>query len=319
VNEGGPAPERGSAIPGGESISYRAARRADLEAAVALMIRCDLLESGQAGTSLEDVQYEWGLLEPDRDIRLAFDRGQLVGYAAVFPWADRRRYDIHVDPSWRETELPQGLLHWCDERSGGEPESGRERVDTVAYVSHVDWQGAQALQDAGFEARRNHINLEMVLNDSMKAPQWPADVSVREFVVGSDDREVYELIQSSFDRPDRERQPYESWREFMMREGLLDPSLWFLAATRRETVGACLCFEYPGEGWVRQLGVAKEWRNRGIGGALLRHAFQVFWRRGFARVGLSVASDNPDAAQFYERLGMRSVRQYVEYVRPARH
>jgi ribosomal protein S18 acetylase RimI-like enzyme len=80
-------------------------------------------------------------------------------------------------------------------------------------------------------------------------------------------------------------------------------------------VGACLCFQYPEEGWVRQLGVSPEWQGRGIGEALLRHAFLAFWRRGYTNVGLSVASDNPKARGFYERQGMRCLRQYVEYVR----
>jgi mycothiol synthase len=309
-----PAPD----VPAGgdEAPTYRPARPADIESAVAFLIRCDLLESGEAGTSLEDLQYEWGQLQPDRDVRLTFDRGQMVGYAAVFPWASRERYDIHVDPSWRESDVPRTLFAWCEGIPKTTRDSAAAGLGTIAYVSHVDWQGAQVLEEAGFRAERTHFNLQTQLDSNVKAPAWPAGTTVREFFPEKDDREVYELIQAAFDRTGREGQPYESWRAFMMREDILDPSLWFLAESRNELVGACLCFQYPGEGWVRQLAVGKDWRNRGIGGALLRHAFQAFWRRGFLRVGLSVASDNPRAGQFYEGLGMRCIRQYVEYVRP---
>jgi GNAT superfamily N-acetyltransferase len=254
-------------------------------------------------------------MHPEQDVRLAFVRSQMVGYAAVFPWTGRRRYDIRVDPSWRESEIPRSLFTWCEAPAVSRGAAEVTEAGTVAFVSHVDWQGAGILEEAGFAAERTHFNLQVLLDGETKLPEWPAGIVVREFMPGKDDRTVYELIQASFDRPGRDAQPYESWRAFMMREDVLDPSLWFLAESRDGLVGACLCFQYPGEGWVRQIGVAKDHRNQGIGGALLRHAFQAFWRRGFLRVGLSVASDNPQAGQFYERLGMRCVRQYIEYVR----
>jgi ribosomal protein S18 acetylase RimI-like enzyme len=91
--------------------------------------------------------------------------------------------------------------------------------------------------------------------------------------------------------------------------------LWFLATNGDAIVGACLCFAYPSTGWVRQLGVGKEWQRKGIGSALLRHAFGAFKARGFDRVGLSVESKRPDAFTFYQRVGMKPIRQYDEFVK----
>jgi ribosomal protein S18 acetylase RimI-like enzyme len=59
--------------------------------------------------------------------------------------------------------------------------------------------------------------------------------------------------------------------------------------------------------------VAEGWRHRGIGTALLHHAFGVFQERGYDRAGLTTDSENPYAYAFYQRLGMRRVRQYDEY------
>ena len=78
-------------------------------------------------------------------------------------------------------------------------------------------------------------------------------------------------------------------------------------------VGACLCFIYEPAGWVRQLGVAEGWRRRGLGTALLRHAFREFWSRGLDHVGLGVAADNERAVHTYEAAGMRRLQQYDEY------
>ena len=102
----------------------------------------------------------------------------------------------------------------------------------------------------------------------------------------------------------------------MTRADIFDPSLWFLAFEGDAMVGACLCFEYPVEGWVRQLGVLPSWRGKGLGSALLRQAFYSFRKRGFDKVGLTVDAQNENAYLFYQRLGMRRVRQYEQHEKP---
>ena len=66
------------------------------------------------------------------------------------------------------------------------------------------------------------------------------------------------------------------------------PGLWFLAEADGKLVGAVLCPNYEDEGWIRQLAVARDWRRRGLGTALLRQALGEFHRRGRNRVGLVV-------------------------------
>jgi ribosomal protein S18 acetylase RimI-like enzyme len=67
---------------------------------------------------------------------------------------------------------------------------------------------------------------------------------------------------------------------------------------------------------VYDLGVGRAWRGRGIGEALLRHAFGVFHTRGFRLVGLGVDSQNlTGATRLYERAGMRIERQYDVYAK----
>ena len=101
----------------------------------------------------------------------------------------------------------------------------------------------------------------------------------------------------------------------MLRPEIFKPDLWFLAMDGEEIAGACLCFPYDTDGWVRQLGVAPRWRRRGLGSALLRHTFIEFQNRGFERVGLAVEGDNLKAFAVYERVGMKPLRQYDEYMK----
>ena len=132
-------------------------------------------------------------------------------------------------------------------------------------------------------------------------------MSVRTAVPEQDGGALYRLIEAAFAWPGRAERTYEEWQKLMMGADILDPDLWFLAVAGEAIVGACLSFAYPELGWVRQLAVDEAWRRKGLGTALLHHAFGVFRARGYARGGLAVDSENPDAYAFYQRVGMRRV------------
>jgi ribosomal protein S18 acetylase RimI-like enzyme len=62
---------------------------------------------------------------------------------------------------------------------------------------------------------------------------------------------------------------------------------------------------------VNELGVRNPWRRRGLGLALLRHAFAELGRLGADRVGLGVDAENVTGAlRLYERAGMHVTRRY---------
>ena len=67
-------------------------------------------------------------------------------------------------------------------------------------------------------------------------------------------------------------------------------------------------------GWVGALGVRKKWRKRGLGLALLHHAFGEFHRRGETKVALGVDAQNPTGAtRLYERAGMHVAYEAVAF------
>ena len=53
-----------------------------------------------------------------------------------------------------------------------------------------------------------------------------------------------------------------------------------------------------------------------MGTALLLHAVGEFRQRGLDQVDLTVESLNLGAYAFYQRVGMKRVRQYDEYAKP---
>ena len=139
--------------------------------------------------------------------------------------------------------------------------------------------------------------------------------AVRTAIAGQDEPAIHALVEAAFARPGRTPTTLDEWKGWMVHVNLFDPELWFLAVAGEALVGVCLAFAYPSEGWVRQLAVDEGWRRKGLGRALLQHAFGVFRERGYEQAGLAVDGENLDAQAFYRRVGMHCVRQHDEYVR----
>ena len=85
-----------------------------------------------------------------------------------------------------------------------------------------------------------------------------------------------------------------------------------------ETIGYALCairdHETKDYGHVNGLGVLRPYRRRGIGLALLHHAFGEYYRRGKRGVSLGVDAENlTGALSLYQRAGMHVHRQFDLY------
>jgi ribosomal protein S18 acetylase RimI-like enzyme len=69
-------------------------------------------------------------------------------------------------------------------------------------------------------------------------------------------------------------------------------------------------------GWVKALAVLRPYRRRGVGAALLRHAFAIYAAKGRAEAGLGVDMANPtSAARLYRAVGMHPLYEANIYQR----
>jgi ribosomal protein S18 acetylase RimI-like enzyme len=117
---------------------------------------------------------------------------------------------------------------------------------------------------------------------------------------------------------------FRNWLENS--EQMADPSLWYLATNGDQAIGLALCAVYDSEdrkyGHVNSLGVLRPYRKRGIGLALLHHAFGEYYRRGYKGVTLGVDAENlTGALRLYKAAGMHVHRQFDLYekeLRPGR-
>lgn len=324
---------QGDVAPGG--IELRAPRRDDLAAVVALMRACDVVEFGRPDTDDADVLAEWDgtgfVLE--EDARVAFERTggwtpaagaitnasddpreRMVGYAHTF----EKYCEVHVHPERNGRGVGTALRLFTETRALGQAvaEAAVPTRDSVAgETAEVKiWQAPRRantaahrlLEAAGYTPAHTYAQMEIELPAIVPRPRWPDGIDVRTFEPGRDEAACHALQNLAWSEyATYEPVSFQRWAD-LTREPDFDPGLWFLAKEAGWLVGICLCRRYERLAWVVSLGVHPEHRGRGLGEALLRHAFARLRARGVNTVGLSVsARTTPSAWRLYERVGMR--------------
>jgi mycothiol synthase len=221
-----------------------------------------------------------------------------------------------------ETHLGVGIgrcLHgWILERArtavGMAPDDAR--VVLLQNTFDGDAAANAFLEAAGYTQTRHYWRMSIDLDtDDPPSPVWPAGIVVCTFDPESDleagvratrdaFRDHYGFVAGSIEGD------IDRTRHWIEGDPDVDPSLWFLARDGDEIAGLCLCAPSaagePHVGYVQTLGVRPPWRRRGLGRALLLHAFGEFRRRGADGVALHVDSQSlTGATRLYESVGMR--------------
>ena len=235
---------------------------------------------------------------------------------------------LRVRPDLAATPLTDALLAWVARRAPENlplaPDGARVAMNTdVASVNHGV---IEALERNGWHRDRTGWTMEIDLLAAAPIPEpaWPDGISVRTTDLDADARAVHATVEDAFsDHYGFVRQPFEEWFHFRTRFFEPEPDLWFLAMDGDEIVATALCSSRrpaePDLGWVSTLGVRRAWRRRGLGLALLQHAFRALAERGVPRAGLGVdAQSLTGATALYEKAGMRVVREGYEYERVVR-
>ena len=255
--------------------------------------------------SEETMRLEWSAsyIDVDRDARIEDDAYVLVETID----ADRVWLNVHGRPS-------TGLLDWADAQA----------AERAPKVQSGAWSTDVALLDVlggrGFRQARTSHRMLLDLGEPTDAPQWPKRIAVRTFEPG-DEKTFYDVHQESFrDTWEPIEDTYEEWEHWFLEPSALVTDLWFLAHEDGEPAGVAICHPHktrPECGWVRVLGVRRPWRKKGLGRALLLHAFSEFRRRGLTAAGLGVDAESETGAQrLYESVGMRTAARFDILERP---
>ena len=307
----------------------------DTRAAHDLAIACSIAETGTVGVTLEEIRASLAqaTMDAGADALAIFTaEGHLVARAIAYKRGSAQFWiwtEIH--PAHRDRGLDGYLLRWAEAQIGGWVRAVPPdlRVAARQQLSAADERARALAEQSGYAALRHSWRMRLEMGGAPPVPAWPEGIAVRTFVPGQDDYAVYEAAEEAFaDLWDHVREDVNDYEEYFQSEDF-DPALTFLAMAGQDIAGVALCEQREERsvetavalGWIESLSVRPSYRHRGIGLALLHHAFGAFYRRGVRRVALFVDAQNATGAvEMYRAAGMQPYREWIDYekeVRPA--
>jgi ribosomal protein S18 acetylase RimI-like enzyme len=162
-------------------------------------------------------------------------------------------------------------------------------------------------------------------HSAQQTPSWtpPLPDGVTIVAVRSDEqrRSLYAVQQASFaDHWNHTARSFEDLMERLESPGDQDYDGWWLLSVDGIPAAVCVLDDSRldlGDGYVRTLGVAREFRGRGLAQLLLVRAFVRYRDLGRDGVQLSVDSSSPTGAdRLYRKVGMQVAREIDAWSRP---
>jgi ribosomal protein S18 acetylase RimI-like enzyme len=255
--------------------------------------------------------------KPEENYRVALVDGNIAGWSSLWSPGDQpERIFLNLRVAGRELPVYSPLLDWAEQRAAEIASGEPARVNAGAV--HDDEVLLAELRRRGYEFARHFFEMKIDLSDEPATPVWPDGFTVRTFTP-DDARAVFEADKEAFeDHWDSFTVSFEEWSHYFLRSSEFEPELWFLVEDGDQLAAYALCSNEGGEaeGVVNVLGVRRPWRRRGLGTALLLHAFHEFRRHGRDNVGLQVDAENlTGAVGLYERAGMHVARRFERFTK----
>ncbi|MEV6651280.1 GNAT family N-acetyltransferase [Streptomyces sp. NPDC051219] len=292
-------------------LTVRPAGPGDAREICGLLNEIDTIEIGRPETDLHSVEAD--LSHPEADLAgnswLAFEDGKLVAYGLLWDdsGAERIDTDHYVLPDHQAAG--ERLLGLMEARARGKAAAnGAGRAVVHLNLNARPTMDTAVLERRGWQRVRRYQVMARALSAKDAMPEPPAGVTLRDCTDEADRRLAHALLEETFaEHFDHQRRTYEQWLDDLDAARLDWSLVWIASLEGSGDVAALLSRDdRAAMAWVRNIGVRKEVRGRGLGGYLLRHAFGVYAARGRDTLGLGVDTLNETGAlRLYEAHGMR--------------
>jgi len=239
---------------------------------------------------LEVLDWHGGLAEG-----VVYDDGAIRGAALI---SAGKHTLVLADPA--DPEPPyDALVQWIVNRGGTwiSTYAGNERF--VAWFETHGWTHVHS----SFDMSRPGA-------DAVAVAVWPDGIEVRLYDEANDDAVVHRLVYVDAawtDVPGHTARSLDAWKVFIS-----GPTNRGLVARRDgRPVGWVVGRIFAdGRAWVLQVAVAQDERGRGLGRALLLHAYTDFLARGATSLGLDVQATNENALGLYRSIGLEIDKEW---------
>jgi ribosomal protein S18 acetylase RimI-like enzyme len=300
----------------------------DAETVLALYHAVSMAMVGEIEEDLQDILLEWEDPEVDlnRDTRIVHDSaGRLVGYGIISGHAQYPFLDIYIQPDlWgSDPGVEAYLFNWAvwRARENAALIPADHRLALRAYTHSHDERYKTSLEAAGLRVIRHSFQMANRFEEPPVAPPLPDGFRLRLAARDEDWRAIYDVKRDAWrDHFGNVEDEYEKDFAYFKHywERFFAPGCWLLAETDDTIAGICLCEPTHNEdetyGWITTLAVRRDYRKRGLAGALLRQAFAALYAIGRRSVGLGVdARSLTNAVRLYENAGMHVKQRYDLY------
>ena len=309
-------------------FTLRSPRWDDLQA-ITDLIHDVLVADGDemSAVTAEELANEWKSEGFDlaKDAWVVTDEaGRVVGYEECL---QRHAYayfngDGYVHPQFRGHGIGTALLQQVETRVREQmPLAAPDlRVYIRAGTNAADPHVRAMFEGEGYSIIRYHWMMEINLDAAPQVRLFPAGLELRPFDAETQAYLVFQAEDEAFrDHWGHVPGNFNNWKLRKLEREAFDPSLWYIVWDGDQIAGYAQTRYRNGIGWVGNLGVRRPWRKRGLGEALLLHAFNEFYQRGMPTVGLGVDASNPTGAtRLYQKVGMQVAVEDVIYEKELR-
>ena len=310
----------------GGKWNFRAYREEDIPAISSLINASDAADGLPVRANEEDLRLHFSTpgLAPLQQVIVVAGRdeattkeGVLLGYGRAFPSEDsagtERVYDLalRVHPEVRymglEREIATRLVGLARryEALPGQRKVERVRLRSYLYEKHIAVR--EAWRQLGMSEVRQSLTMTRRLDVPIEEPGTVGGVRIRTYKHPEDNGRSLRALNASFaDYFDYRPLSIDRWSREMAAP-YVRPDLSWLAEMddgSGEVASLCICWVDRDEnalsgrldGWVEGIGTVPEWRNRGLGTALLLRGLHSLRSAGMEAALADVDAQGPSAA-----------------------
>lgn len=229
----------------------------------------------------------------------------------------RLMLDGMVHPAYRGQGIGHALLAWAELQARAEivTNAAQPAILRIDRLNPPDTLAA-FYQSAGFEVAVSEDEMRFDLHQPI--PNLSLDPAFTlESWTTQNASDFFAMYTAAFrERPGFPNWPEATWRTAFTEHAVFRADLSLLGRENGAAFAYAICHVEGDEGQIVQIGTHPHWRKRGVAGALLCALLRRFQQEGLDHALLEVATNNPEAARVYARLGFVRIQRYVGFRKP---
>ena len=315
-----------------QGLNFRSFKgESDYPAMIKIIEAASKADQDERSITLDDIKHDYEHLnncDPTKDMIFAEILGKPIAYSRVDWYQEEKPNDriythfVYIVPEWRQRGIEKAMIDWCESRletiAADHPNDSKQSFQTYSTDRKKPFN--QLLESSGYQAARYFFEMSRPLID-IPAAALPEGVEIRP-VLEKDIRKIWDASIEAFRDHWGFSEPTETDFQGYQGSKYFQPELWQVAWHDEQVVGSVLNYvdhDYNKKynkkrGWTEEITTHREWRRKGIAGALIVQSMHMHKTNGMTEVGLGVDTNNlTGALNLYKRLGYRKDKTMISY------